>query len=73
MTMFRSMMNLQLLVLASQLTDNSTYLDMATSHANRTAQEHIRPDGSSYHVVDYEASTGDVLWRGTAQGYSNDS
>lgn len=62
------MMNLQLLVLAASRTGNSTYLDMATSHANKTIVNHIRADGTSFHVVDYDPTTGDVAWRGTAQG-----
>ncbi|BGP02639.1 hypothetical protein JCM10021v2_006359 [Rhodotorula toruloides] len=49
-----NMMNLQLLLTAADLSGNSTYRDMATSHANKTMQNHIRPDGSSYHVVNYD-------------------
>ncbi|CEQ42456.1 SPOSA6832_04262 [Sporobolomyces salmonicolor] len=64
------MMNLQLFIAAYRLTGNSTYLDMATSHANKTMQNHVRDDGSSFHVVDYSPTTGEVQWRGTAQGPS---
>src|SRR2546425_6955959 len=32
----------------------------------------VRPDGSTYHVVDY-SSSGAILFRGTFQGYSNSS
>lgn len=46
---------------------------MAESHANKTIENHIRADGSSFHVVDYSPTTGEVQWRGTAQGYSNSS
>jgi len=34
---------------------------------------HIRPDGSSFHVVEYNATTGAVITRFTVQGYSNSS
>ncbi|BGP07941.1 hypothetical protein JCM10049v2_003786 [Rhodotorula toruloides] len=68
-----NMMNLQLLLTAADLSGNSTYRDMATSHANKTMQNHIRPDGSSYHVVNYDPTNGQVLWKGTSQGYSNES
>ncbi|GAA5893734.1 hypothetical protein JCM5296_001120 [Sporobolomyces johnsonii] len=68
-----NMMNLQLFIEAYRLTGNSTYLDMATSHANKTMQNHVRDDGSSFHVVDYSPTTGAVQWRGTAQGFSNSS
>ncbi|GAA5910997.1 hypothetical protein JCM6882_006743 [Rhodosporidiobolus microsporus] len=68
-----NMANLQLLVAASRLSSNSTLLDMAVSHANKTMQNHVRSDGSSFHVVDYSPSTGDVQWQGTAQGLANSS
>lgn len=68
-----SMMNIQLLLEAELLTSNSTYTSMATSHANKTLQNHVRSDFSSFHVVDYSPTTGKVMWRGTAQGYSNSS
>ncbi|BGP39896.1 hypothetical protein JCM10449v2_003852 [Rhodotorula kratochvilovae] len=68
-----NMMNLPLLLEAAELTGDTTYRSMATSHANRTRGTHIREDGSSFHVVDYSPTTGDVLWGGTAQGYSNSS
>jgi len=32
----------------------------------------VRADGSTYHVIDY-STRGDILFRGTDQGYSNDS
>jgi unsaturated chondroitin disaccharide hydrolase len=46
---------------------------MARSHALRAAAEHVRSDGSTYHVVTYEASTGAVTSKGTAQGYNAES
>lgn len=64
------MVNLQLFVKAYELTGNTTYLDMATSHANKTIEHQVREDGSTFHVVDYSPTTGDVLWQGTAQGAS---
>ena len=67
------MMNLPLLLSASDLTGNATYRTMAESHANKTIENHIRSDGGSFHVVNYLPSTGEVQWRGTAQGYSNSS
>ncbi|GAA5857512.1 hypothetical protein JCM8547_009311 [Rhodosporidiobolus lusitaniae] len=68
-----NMFNLQLLVAASSLSSNSTLLDMAVSHANKTRENHVRSDGSSFHVVDYSPTTGEVQWRGTAQGLANSS
>ncbi|CAE7208292.1 unnamed protein product [Rhizoctonia solani] len=68
-----NMMNLELLFKAAELTGNRTLIDMAISHANKTITNHIRPDGSSYHVVAYNENTGAVIRRYTAQGYADNS
>jgi len=67
------MMNLELLFVAADITGNNVYRQHAISHADKTMKNHIRPDGSSYHVVNYNADTGDVISQGTAQGFSNSS
>lgn len=63
-------MNLEVLLVAANLTSNSTFLDIAVSHADKTILNHVRADGSSFHLVTYSQSTGAVLDQGTAQGYS---
>ncbi|KZP01217.1 glycoside hydrolase family 88 protein [Calocera viscosa TUFC12733] len=68
-----NMQNLVLFLFTASLNGNQTLVDMAMSHANKTIENHVRADGSSFHVVDYDPTTGDVQWRGTAQGYSNSS
>lgn len=68
-----NMMNLELLFWASKNGGDSTYYKMAVSHANKTIQNHIREDGSSFHVVHYDPETGDVMRKRTAQGYSDNS
>ncbi len=68
-----NMMNLEMLFRATQLTGDSAYWKVAVSHADRTMQNHFRENASSYHVVDYDPTTGDVRWRGTFQGYADDS
>jgi uncharacterized protein YyaL (SSP411 family) len=68
-----NMMNLELLFTATQLSGDSTYWNIALSHANRTLKEHFRLDNSSFHVVDYDTLTGDVRVRQTAQGYAHES
>ncbi|GAA5981661.1 hypothetical protein JCM10908_004556 [Rhodotorula pacifica] len=68
-----NMANLPLLLAAADLTGNATYRAIAESHANKTIENHVRPDGGSFHVVNYNPTTGDIQWRGTAQGYSNSS
>lgn len=67
------MMNLELLNVASSLTGDNTYYNMAKSHADRTMINHFRPDGSSYHVVSYDTITGKVLNQVTHQGVNDQS
>lgn len=69
-----NMMNLALLARSASIyTHNSTLLDIAISHADKTIQHHVRPDGSSYHVCDYSGTTGDVYLCRTAQGLADES
>ncbi|KAI0747607.1 d-4,5 unsaturated-glucuronyl hydrolase-like protein [Daedaleopsis nitida] len=68
-----NMMNLEVFFASAKLTGNQTLIDMANSHADKTMHNHIRPDGSSYHVVDYNSATGAVIRQRTSQGYADDS
>lgn len=68
-----NMMNLNLLFEATKLTGDSTFYKIAVSHANTTIKNHFRPDFSSYHVVDYDHTTGLVRSKQTAQGFSDPS
>jgi unsaturated chondroitin disaccharide hydrolase len=68
-----NMMNLELLAWASQHGGDSKFEKMAINHANSTIKNHFRPDGSSYHVLDYDLSTGKLLKRVTSQGASDSS
>lgn len=68
-----NMMNLELLMKATEFTGDSTYYNIAVSHADQTMKNHYRPDYSTYHVVDYDPETGEVRGRYTAQGYSDES
>jgi unsaturated chondroitin disaccharide hydrolase len=68
-----NMMNLELLFEATRLTGDSSFYKIAVSHANHTMINHYRPDFSSYHVVDYDPITGNVIQKNTAQGYSDES
>ena len=67
-----NMMNLELLFEASKLSGDESFKNIAVTHAKTTIQNHFRPDGSSYHVVDY-APDGTIRWRGTHQGRSDES
>ena len=68
-----NMMNLELLFKASLLSGDRRFYDIAVKHADRTLAEHFRPDGSCYHVVDYDPVSGAVHAKQTAQGYSDES
>lgn len=67
-------MNLALLAhSAAHYTRNKTLLDIATSHANKTRDNHVRNDGCTFHVCDYSANTGQLYLCRTAQGLANNS
>ncbi len=68
-----NMMNLELLFEVAEMTGDEKYRTVALSHADKTIENHYRDDWSTFHVVDYDMETGEVLGRCTAQGYSDDS
>jgi unsaturated chondroitin disaccharide hydrolase len=68
-----NMMNLELLFWAAKESGDSSFYQIAVSHADCTLANHFRPDGSSYHVISYNPETGEIEKRNTAQGYSDDS
>ena len=68
-----NMMNLELMFEASLLSGDSTFYNIAVSHADVTMANHFREDNSCYHVVDYDPETGAVRSKQTAQGYADES
>jgi hypothetical protein len=68
-----NMMNLELLFWATRHTGDSTYYNMAVSHADITLRDHFRDDYSSYHLVDYSKTTGQAIHKQTFQGYNDES
>ena len=68
-----NMMNLELLFWATRHTGDSSFYNIAVTHANTTTRNHFRPDFSSYHVVNYDPVTGAVQQKRTAQGVANES
>ena len=68
-----NMMNLELLMEATIHSQDSTFWNIAVSHADQTMKNHFRDDWSCYHVVDYQKETGEVRSRETAQGYADES
>jgi unsaturated chondroitin disaccharide hydrolase len=68
-----NMMNLELLFWASGHGGPKRLSDLAVKHAETTMKNHFRPDGSTYHVLGYNPSTGQVMVRNTHQGYADES
>lgn len=68
-----NMMNLELLFWAAKNGGKQEWRDLAISHAEKTIENHIRPDGSTYHVVMYDRDTGEVLEKKTHQGSADES
>ncbi|MDC7219873.1 MAG: glycoside hydrolase family 88 protein [Spirochaetales bacterium] len=66
------LMNLELVLWAGLNGGNPDYIDFAVSHADRTWENHVREDGSTFHVVDYNGD-GSVCLKRTHQGWMDDS
>jgi unsaturated chondroitin disaccharide hydrolase len=70
-----NLMNLELLFWAAKHSNNATLGTIAASHANRTGQLWVRPDGSTPHLCVFSPATGGLLRPCTAtpQGLSANS
>lgn len=68
-----NMMNLELLFFASKITSDTMYKHIAIKHAEKTMENHVRSDFSSYHVVDYDTITGKAIHKETNQGFAHNS
>lgn len=68
-----NMMNLELLFWATRYSGDSTFYNIAVTHANTTMKNHYRVDNSSYHVVDYDTITNQVSAKKTHQGAADES
>ncbi|GAC1439483.1 MAG: glycoside hydrolase family 88 protein [Mycobacteriales bacterium] len=68
-----SLMNIELLFWAAEHGGSPVLAAHARRHAVRLARDAMRPDGSTVHVLDYDAASGALLRTSTAQGFSDDS
>lgn len=68
-----TMANLPLLYWAAEHAGDASFLLVAEAHARKTEEAFIRPDGSTYHAVEYDAMTGARVRGYTFQGYSDES
>lgn len=72
-TIVDTAMNLPLLLWAAEETGQPRYRQIALRVADTTARHHLRPNGSTYHVVDFDPETGAALRYTTHQGLHDDS
>jgi len=72
-TIIDVMMNLPLLWWAYEKTGDKKYRNMANEHSRDTAENFVRADGSTVHVVEFDLVTGQVTRKTTIQGHSVDS
>lgn len=68
-----NMLNLELLFFASKETGDPSFKNIAIKHAETTMKNHLRPDFSSYHVINYDTQTGKIKHKETHQGFSDNS
>ena len=68
-----NMMNLELLLVSTELSGDQSFYDVAVSHADKTIENHFREDNSSWHVVSYDTLTGKPHAKHTHQGKSHES
>ena len=68
-----NMMNLELLLKAVELGGDDSLKNIALTHARTTIKNHFREDYSTFHLVDYNPETGEIIRQQTVQGYADDS
>lgn len=66
-------MNMSLLFWASETTGDPRYRHIAEAHMDTVLEHFIRPDGSVYHIVDFNPHTGEVAEKRGGQGYAPES
>lgn len=72
-TIIDNMLNLELLFWSARNGGDSKHYDIAVKHAETTMKNHFRDDYTSWHVLEYDSITGEVLNRHTKQGFADDS
>jgi unsaturated chondroitin disaccharide hydrolase len=72
-TIIDNMLNLELLFWAARNGGGEELKEIAKMHAETTMKNHFRDDYTSWHVLEYDSLTGEILNRHTKQGYSDNS
>ena len=73
MVIIDNMMNLELLTSVTGLTGRPGFARIADIHAHTTMANHFRPDGSTWHLLDYDTTTFQPWRKVTVQGLADDS
>jgi len=68
-----TMANIPLLYWAAAHTGDASFRAAAEAHARKTEEAFIRPDGSTYHAVEYDTRSGERRRGYTFQGYGDES
>jgi len=68
-----NMMNLTPLLWGAGHGGNPAWTNIAIAHAETTIKNIVRPDGSTFHLADFDPSTGALIKQETYQGYSDSS
>lgn len=63
-----NLVNLELLEWAAKNGGEARFAEISASHADITDRNHFRPDGSAYHVLNYNQQTGKILEIRAGQG-----
>lgn len=72
-TIMDNMINLEMLFWAAKNGGDKKLYDIAVAHADKTMENHFRPDYTSYHVAVYDTITGDLIKGVTHQGFADDT
>lgn len=68
-----TVMNLPLLYWASEVTDDPRFRHIAEAHAETVLEHFLRPDGSSYHILNFDSESGEKIGAMSGQGYAEES
>lgn len=69
----KSFIDLDLLYYVGHMQNDQSLIDIATTHANTIMSAILRPNYSSYHLVNFDPRTGNVIAKMTNQGHKDES
>jgi len=68
-----NLMNLELLLWGARHGGPRAWREMAVRHGLTALRDHVRRDGSTFHVVEYDPASGAVVAKRTRQGFADTS